>query len=47
MQPRDYEITVERQKNKIHDEFHHDVNRLRALAGVLFVLGFLLGALVF
>jgi len=47
MQPRDYEIRVERHKKVIHDEMHHDVNILRAMAVGIFVLGFLLGALVF
>ena len=47
MQPRDYEMRVDRHKEVIHDEMHHDVNVLRAVAGVLFVLGFLLGALLF
>ena len=47
MQPKDYEMRVERHKKIIHDEMHHDVLILRILAATLFVLGFLLGALVF
>ena len=44
MKPKDY---VEECKEVVHDEFHADVLKLRALAAVLFVLGFLLGALLF
>ena len=45
--PKDYEEIVDRHCNKIHDEMSHDVFVLKATAGLLFVLGFLLGALLF
>ena len=44
MQPKDY---VDRCSEQIHKEVHHDVLVLRAVAAGLFVLGFLLGAVLF
>ena len=46
MQPKDYEV-VDSNVKDIHKEICHDVNILRTIAAGLFVLGFVLGALVF
>ena len=47
MESKDYDEQIAKHCAKIHNEMKHDVFLVKATAVLLFILGFLLGALMF